>query len=297
MQYSWLVALATALPLTVASGQQKVDVRHAASPDIGLRIVGGFAKLRIIGWSKDSVTVTGVLPKEARFEAYFGGSATQPAKGAKMYIEAPNDQPASLSGALEIHLPAKARVWAKSGNAEIIVESVTGSLDINIVGGSVHVTGNPRELNVESMDGGITVDGSPEWVRLKTAAGDIAMTGGSTDAAFTSVSGAIRVNDGTLDRTRFETVTGAISFAGEVARGGSFTFDTHSGTIDIRLNPKANVEVDAASLAGSIENQLRDRRPLPGREGRGQELSLTLGSGGAHMTIRSYKSNIRLGYR
>ena len=296
MRYAWLVAAAAALPFSVTSAQQKVDIRRAAAPDIGIRIAGAFGALRIVGWNKDSVTVTGTLPKEVRFEAYFG-SGTQPSRGAKMFVEAPNDQAAPGPAMLELHVPVKARVWAKSGSAEITVDSVTGGLDLNIVGGSIRVTGAPRELNVESMDGSITVDGSPEWVRLKTAAGDIAMTGGSPDAAFTSVSGAVRVSDGTLERARFETVTGAITFAGEVARGGSFTFDTHSGTVDIRLNPKASVEIDAASLAGTIESQLRDRRPTRGREGRGQELITTLGSGGGHLTIRSYKSTIRLGFR
>jgi DUF4097 and DUF4098 domain-containing protein YvlB len=296
MRHAWFVAV-VALPLSNATAQQKVDVRHAAAPDIAVRIAGAFGKLRIVGWTKDSVTVTGVLPKEARLEAYFGGTGAQPAKGAKMYVEAPNDLSVSASGVLELHVPVKARVWAKSGSAEIVVESITGGLDLNIVGGSVHVTGSPRELNVESMDGAITVDGSPEWVRLKTAAGDIVMAGGSTDAAFTSVSGAIRVSDGMLDRTRFETVTGSITFAGDVARGGSFTFDTHSGSIDVRLNPTAGVEIDAASIAGTIESQFRDRRPTPGREGRGQEFVTSLGGGGARLIIRSYKSNIRLGYR
>jgi DUF4097 and DUF4098 domain-containing protein YvlB len=196
-----------------------------------------------------------------------------------------------------MRVPAKARVWAKSGNAEITAEDISGGLDLNIVGGSIQVNGSARELNVESMDGSISVIGSPEWVRLKTAAGAITMTGGSTDAAFNSVSGDVRVTDGTYDRARLETVTGGITFAGDIARGGALTFDTHSGPIDIKLSPKANVEIDAASLAGTIENTLRDRRAVPGRDGRGQEIGLSLGSGGSRLMIRSYKSNIRLGYR
>jgi len=290
-----LVLLAVFTPLWRVHPQQKVDVRHAAAPDIGIRLAGAFGKLRVIGWNKDSVTVTGTLPKDVRFEAYFG-SSPQAARGAKMFVEGPNDQGMSGPGELEMHVPLKARVWAKSGNADIFVEAVAGGLDLNIVGGSIHVTGAPRELNVESMDGAIVVDGSPEWVRLKTAAGDITMTGGSPDAAFTSVSGDVRVNEGPFDRARFETVTGSITFIGELVRGASLNFDTHSGTVDVRLNPKVGVEIDAASLAGTIESLLK-ARPIPGREGRGQELGTTLGGGGGRLVIRSYKSLIRLGFR
>lgn len=290
-----LVMLAAASPLSRLQPQQKVDVRHAAAPDIGIRVAGAFGKLRVIGWNKDSVTVTGTLPKDFRFEAYFG-SSVQASRGAKMFVEGPNDQGTAGPSALEIHVPLKSRVWAKSGNADISVEAVAGGLDLNIVGGSIHVSGSPRELNVESMDGSIVVDGSPEWVRLKTAAGDISMTGGSPDAAFTSVSGGVRVGDGPFDRARFETVTGSITFAGDLVRGASLNFDTHSGTVDVRLNPKVGVEIDAASLAGTIESMLK-ARPIPGREGRGQELGTTLGGGGGRLVIRSYKSLIRLGYR
>lgn len=297
MKYSWIAATAVVLSGASAQGQQKVDVRHAASPDISVRIAGPFGKLRIVGWSKDSVAVTGSLPKAVRFEASFGGTPGSASRGAKMFVEAPNDLATAGTGSLELHVPVRARVWAKSGSAEIAADGILGGLDLNIVGGRVHVAGNPRELNVESMDGAIVVDGSPEWVRLKSAAGDITMTGGSTDAAFTSVSGTIHVSDGAFDRTRVETVTGGITFEGDLARGASCTIDTHSGSIDVRLGPAAGVEVDAVSLAGAIDSRLRDRRPREGREGRGQELTTSLGSGTARLTIRAYRSTITIGYR
>ena len=123
MQHAWLVALAAVLPHSSATAQQRVDVRRAVAPDISIRMAGAFGKLRIVGWNKDSVTVTGTLPKEARFEAYFGGSASQPSRGAKMFVEAPNDLSPGVPGTLEMHVPSKARVWAKSGTAEIVVES------------------------------------------------------------------------------------------------------------------------------------------------------------------------------
>jgi hypothetical protein len=273
-----------------------VDVQRAVAPDISLRIAGSFASLRIIGWNRDSVVVTGTLPKAARFEAYFGTSTTALPRGAKMYVESPNDQSAS-GGTLELHVPLKARVWAKSGTADIDVTGVTGGLDLNVVGGSVHVSASPRELNVESMDGGVTVDGSPDWVRLKTGAGDITMRGGSADAAFTTVSGTVRVNDGALERARFESVSGNIDFGSDLATGADITFDTHSGAIDLRLRARPDVDIDAATIAGSIENQLSFTRPSPGRDGRGQELGVSLGSGHSRIVVRTFKGNIRLASR
>ena len=215
MRSLWLGA--AALPLSLGA-QQKVDIRRAAAPEISIRLTGAFASLRILGWAKDSVAVTGTLPKAARFEAYFGNNASEPSRGAKMYVEAPNDNAAAAAGELELRVPTRARVWAKSGSAKIEADGVSGGLDLNIVGGSVRVGGEPRELNVESMDGAVSVEGSPAWVRLKTAAGDITMKGASPDAAFTTVSGTIRVSEGPLERARFESVTGSITFDGDITK-------------------------------------------------------------------------------
>jgi hypothetical protein len=291
-----LAALALGMPLAALQPQQKVDMRRAVTSDVSLRIVGGFASLKIIGWSKDSVVITGTLPKGARLEGGFGGNSAEPARIGKMYIETPEDA-GGVRGALEMRVPERARVWAKSGSADLEATGITGGLDLNIVGGSIRVNGSPRELNAESMDGQIVVEGSPAWVRLKTAAGDITMRGGSTDAAFTTVSGAVRISDGALERTRIESVTGGVFFGGDFARGASLTVDTHSGPVELRLARPPDAEFDLATVAGSIENQLSRMRPTKGREGRGEELGISLGSGNARVVIRSCKGNIRLASR
>jgi DUF4097 and DUF4098 domain-containing protein YvlB len=193
-----------------------------------------------------------------------------------------------------LRVPQAARVWAKAGNAAIEATGVTGGLDLNIVGGSVHVTASPRELNVESMDGTVTVDGQPAWMRVKTAAGDITVRGFSDDAALTSVSGTIRVGPGRFDRGRFESVTGAIDFSADAVRGGSLNFDSHSGTIDIHLDPAQGADIEATNIAGTIDNTLTRTHPTPGREGRGQELTTSTAMGGAHITVRSFKGRIAL---
>jgi hypothetical protein len=287
----------------IAGSQQRVDVRRAAVPNVSVRIAGTFGTLRVVGSSSDSLIVTGTLPKDARFESFAGGKGDDPLRGAKMFVDVPSDR-AAAGGTLELRVPQAATVWAKAGNATIEVSGVTGELDLNIVGGSIRVVSNPRALSVESMDGNVTIEGKPAWVRAKTAAGDIVMRGFSEDAAFTTVSGTIRVGPGRLERARFESVTGAIEFSGDPVRGGSLTFDSHSGPIELRLDPKqgaagtgAGADIDATSVTGTIENSLTRQRPIAGREGRGQELGTTFGGGGARITIRSFKGSIKLANR
>jgi len=285
------MTLFVALPVSAIAAQRTVDVRRAVTSTASIRISGAFADLRIRGWSKDSIAITGTIPSDARFDGGFLTSASGPSSGAKYYLETASGVP---SGKLELRVPAGARVWAKSGSATIDVDGVTGGLDLNIIGGSVHVAGSPHDLTVESMDGSVAVDGSPAWVRLKTATGDIVLAGGSDDAGLTTVSGTIRVPVGRFERARIESVTGAVEFAGDVARGGSLDIDTHSGAIDLNAPRKIAADFDVASVAGTIENRITSRPALPGREGRGQEIGFTVGGGGARIYVRTFKGNIRL---
>src|SRR5205823_7580635 len=84
-----------------------------------------------------------------------------------------------------------------------------------------------------------------------SATGDIVLSGDSEDAGLTTVSGTIRVPTGRFDRARIESVTGAVDFAGTIARGGSLDVDTHSGAIDLRLPRK----IGRASCRESVEIQ------------------------------------------
>lgn len=283
-----LLVMAVVLPLPA---QQKVEVRRLAARDVSVRVNGAFGSLRIVGWNRDSVVLTGSLPKGARLDGGVGGTADQPSRGAKFYVEQPAGE---ATGTLELQVPAGATVWAKAGNARIEVRGISGGLDLNIVGGAITVNGDPRELNIESMDGAVQVEGSPAWMRVKTATGDVTVRGSSQDAGFTTVGGTLTLRDGTYERVRIEAVTGNVLFAAGLARAGNLTIDSHSGAIDLVLAPKASLDIEATTIAGSILNQVTSRRPTPGREGRGEDLTLNLGAGDARATLRSFKGRIGL---
>ena len=278
-------------------GAQRVSVARAVAADASIRLMGSFASLRVVAWEHDSLSITGQLPAGARFDGgVMAATGGERSRGAKYFVEAPTE--AAAGGALELRVPARARLWIKAGSATISVVGVTGGLDLNIVGGAIQVTGNPRELRAESMDGAVTVDGAPTWVRVKTASGDVELrggAGGSEDAGLQTVSGTVRVSGGRYERLRLESVTGPVRFAAGLARGASLDVDTHSGVVELAVDPKAlAAEVDLLTVAGTIENRVLGRKPVAGREGRGQELGFTVGAGSARVMVRTFKGTIRL---
>jgi len=281
-------------PLATAPAQQKVDIQRSSTPTASVRLGGAISSVKVIAWASDSISLTGVLGSGSRMDGGPSG-VTGPITGMKFFVEA-SDEAAMRGNKLELRVPRNARVWIKAGSADIDVQGVSGGLDLNIVGGSVRVQGKPRELIVESMDGSVTFTGFADYAKVKTATGDIVLEGGGEHLTLTTLSGSIQATPGerSRQRLRLESVTGPITFAGDVTRGADLRFDTHSGAIELRLAPQAKVEIDAATVLGTIENAWNRTRPVVGREGRGMELGISSGMGGARVTVRSFKGSVKL---
>jgi hypothetical protein len=291
LRWPWLrLAIVAALATCAAplQAQRKVWAGYAATPDVSVRLFAAVGAVHVVGWDRDSVDMAGSVATGSKVAL----NAPQPgaAKGLKMFIEAPTEQ-AGREGALTMHVPRGARVWLKTGSADLTVTDVTGGLDLNVVGGSITVHGNPRELRAESMDGSVTIDGAPEWMRVKTATGDIALRGGQ-DVGASTISGTIDARGGEADHLKLESTTGTIRFALSLARGATVEMETHSGSIEIQLPRKASVDLDAATVTGEISNAWSGEKPGVGREGRGMTLTSSGAPLGARITVRSFKGRI-----
>jgi len=283
-----LIALLAATMLaTPLSAQKKIERRLAVGMEGALRIHNMVGSVIVHGWNKDTVLVRGTLGEGD--ELHMGGNYT----GAKMFVESTNDRNPKPTR-LEVWVPARVRLWVKTATASIDVSGVSGGLDLYVVSGTIDVTGNPRELNAEAIDGDIHFTGTSPWLRVKSATGAITFRGASADAALTTVSGAIRVEGGLFERAKFQTVTGNISFAGQLDRSGAFEFDTHAGTIDIAVPGKTNASFSVVTIAGKIENRVSRTRAFAGRFGRGEELTTETGAGGAKVSVRTFKGPVTI---
>jgi hypothetical protein len=281
-------AIAAALLLSSPlAAQKKAERKIPLGMEGSLRVFNMVGSVVVHAWSKDTVLVRGTLATGDRMLS--GGSYT----GAKIFVESSDDgnpQPAKL----EIWLPARAKLWVKTATADIDIIGAQGSLDLYVVSGTIDVNGNPRELNAEAIDGDIHITGSPNWVRGKTASGVISFRGASPDASFSTVSGAIKVDGGVFERAKLETVTGNIAFSGRVDRSGSFDFDTHSGNIDIAIPDKTDASFSVVTITGTITNNVSKKVPVAGRFGRGAELTMDAGDGGARVSVRTFKGPVTL---
>ncbi|MBC8089545.1 MAG: DUF4097 family beta strand repeat protein [Phycisphaerae bacterium] len=228
------------LHATPSVAQQAVTRGWPLNADGAIKIHSDVGTVRVIGWDRDSVAVTGTI---ANGGAMFGGGDRT---GVKFGIEGKGAKNLTSSD-LVVHVPARARVWIRSASATVDVSAYAGPLDVASVSGNVKIQGTPTEVRAESMNGTLDVTASPAYLRLKSATGAIAWNGSSEDVAIATVSGRLTVNAGTVQRGRFESIDGEVRYSGSIGANGSIAVDTHSGNVLLAFTKGTNVQLDVSA--------------------------------------------------
>jgi len=257
----------------------RIEQRWAFAADGSVRIVDPSGRIRVIGWDSDSLAVSGRGPGHVAAD---GNASVR-----KLVVTGRAE--------LEVHVPRAARVWVKSASADIDVVGVDGTLDLNSVAGAIHVVGTPADVTAETMDGPVELAGGTGRARVKTVTGAILLRGASVDLGASTLSGTIVVRaagwqrgGSGVQRGHFESVTGDVRFDGELGRGGIVELESQSGAIVLRVPGTTVADFDLLTIGGSVTNRLTADAPQRGM------LRFSTGSGGAQVTVRSFKGSISL---
>jgi hypothetical protein len=244
---SIVLGLALTAPLLGAQSQT-VERRYALNPDGIVRVFNYAGSVRIVGWDKDSVVLTGTIPTGMTL---FGGGSPSGVKFNVSDDKGTNTLPADLV----LRVPARARLTVNGTNTDVDCSAVAGAVDVNTTAGSVKVRGTPREVKVETISGAIEVTASPAYLRGRSATGNISWTGSSDDVAFTTVTGRISTSGGSVTRARFESIDGSIVMASAVSESAAVVLDTHGGAITVELPRTANVATESTVGAAKTKYQ------------------------------------------
>jgi hypothetical protein len=272
------------LPVPLAA-QQRIDRRMAINGTASIRINDLVGMVRLVGWDKDSLAVTGELPPRAG-QLYFGGSRD----AAKLGLEGTDTSSVVSSATLEVRVPRKARVSVRGATVSLDAEGIEGDLDFITTAGRLHLEGAPRTVTAETLDGNVEVVGPAASVRIRTAGGTVVLRGIRGDLTVTTVSGAILIGGARIARARLETVSGEIAWKGAIERGGILDAQTHSGNIELRLPPALGADLELSAPAGNIASEFK----LPGKPGPSGTLRTSIGDGGAAITARTFRGRISL---
>jgi DUF4097 and DUF4098 domain-containing protein YvlB len=313
---------AAAAALLLAGGahaQRQVNASHDAASTGTVEIQMNAGTLRVIGWSRGEVQVTGTLSRDAD-RVVLDGSG----RSVEVRVEGRNGRggPANL----EIRVPAGSSLEVVTGPAPLTISGVTGTVEAASQGGATTITGSPRSVDVSAAGGAVSVDVQTDELsisamagavrvagtvrqraEISAMAGSVDMTGSVGEAEISALSGNVRVANVTGGRVEISAVSGDVTVSGTRLRGtvssvsgniiasgtlgGALTLESHSGNVELRLPANTGADVDVTSWSGELDSDWR-----LSRESR-HEWHGSLGRGGHSLSITTFSGNVKLSRR
>jgi DUF4097 and DUF4098 domain-containing protein YvlB len=286
-----------------ALAQTRVDERRPAAPDGTVEIENPTGSIRVFGWNRDEVQVTGTLGSRTGSLSF----VNRPQR-TRIQVEVEGN-PQRVASELEIHVPAGSRLRVESFSAPIEVRDINGTVKAESVSGPITIAGNAREVDAETVSGALQISGPAKRVRASATSGPVTIRGASGAVRAESTNGTLDVSGGDFQEARLETVNGALRFDGGLLSGASLDVETVNGPIELRLPSNLGADFTISSYSGAIESDFEvrlgpgvvrgshDKGRHRGRDDeheRDSEMRFTTGGGGAKVAITTLNGRIEL---
>lgn len=289
------VGLGLLLPLSAeAQGLTQLDTTVSLDPQgtVDLSLISG--SIRVTGWDRPGVRVSATANGDMRLQ--FDADPNR----ISLSVESEGRTRSRHQGGdarYDVSVPRGARLLLEAVSGNISATGSDGEVEASSVSGQVEVRGAKRSVSVESVSG---------WVRASQVAGNLRAESVSGDVRADSISGSVEASSvsGTISLlgvqsrdVRTETVSGNILYAGTVDAGGTYDFESHSGTVRLNIPRTAGARVSVETFSGDIDTNFPVVRQ-PGDAGRNRgSFEFTIGDGRARITARSFSGPIIINNR
>jgi hypothetical protein len=290
------IAMALAALPGAASAQTVVDRQRAAGARGEVSIDNDFGSVTVRGWDRAEVAVKGTLAAGAEGFS-FEGEKDETSVSVEVpdeWLHASGEAPAFRS-TLEVFVPVGSRLSLSTTNADITVESVTGSLEISTINGAVQVDAPAAAVEIETMTGAVVVRSPRGAVDVVSISGDVTVEGAAGGVQVETVSGAVTVHGAGMSSLSVETTTGAVLIGGSFAARGEIDVESFSGPVRLTLPADLRASFDLRTFSGEITSHLCAGTPLR-RDGFEpfRQLRCSTGGDALELSIRTHDGDITL---
>jgi hypothetical protein len=269
-----------------------VNERKPAPHDGTVKITDLAGSVRVSGWDRDSVAIRGALGEGVERLEF---STDERATRIRVLMKREYRGKLVTGSDLEIRVPRQSHVAVRTGTGAIGLSDVSGAVDLESADGTIRVEGAPRFVYARSVGGAVEVAGLSKVVRASSVSGRVTIRRAAGYVEASTVSGDVRLSGRGLWEGEVTTVSGDIGFDGSFDRGGSFSFETSSGAIEIGLPSWMGADIDIVTYSGSITNDLEpDAKPVRSANGPRRELVFSTAGGGTRLAIRTFKGAVHL---
>jgi DUF4097 and DUF4098 domain-containing protein YvlB len=274
--------------LALVGEGQKLDARRSASADALVEIENPAGSIKVVGWDRAEVMVTGQLGSGASGLEFTGS-------GSRIRVGVETERnPHSVVSSLEVHVPVRSRLQIESFAGSINVSEVSGTVKAETVNGSITVTGQAREIQAETVNGSVEVSGASKDTHVESVNGSVTVRGASGELQASTVNGRLDVSGATFSRAHVETVSGSLSFEGGLGSGATLEAETVSGSVVLALPASVAADFSVSTFSGSIDNAFGPSATRVGRHTPEKELQFSTGGGGASVSVHTLSGSITL---
>lgn len=282
-----VAALAASSAVTWAG--QRIEQRRPAAPDGVVEIENAAGSIRVTGWDRHEVEVTGTLGSGAEGLGFDGAG-----RHTRIEVET-RGNPHRVHADLEIRVPRGSRLEITSFNARIAVSDVDGTVKAENVNGSISVAGGSSEVDAETVNGGVEVSCRCTRAHAESVNGPVTVRGASGEVTASTVNGALVVEGAAFDNARLETVNGRIRFEGDLRPKATLDIESVGGSVELVLPAAASADFSLSTFSGDIENSLSAEAPRrTSRYTSEKELTFSVGAGGASVSVHTLSGDIVL---
>lgn len=196
----------------------------------------------------------------------------------------------NISLHFEVRVPTSTRLELRTGGGGISVYGIHGDSDLDTSGGSIEVSGLAGRLAAHTSGGGIKLRQIDGDARIETSGGGIEVDSLDGSLKAHTSGGPIRI-EAVSGRVDAHTSGGSIHATFDRGNTHGGVLETSGGSIEVRLDPHANLNLDASTSGGGVATDL----PLKviGRIS-GANLQGTLGSGGETLRLHTSGGSIHI---
>ncbi|PAJ72089.1 hypothetical protein CJF42_23085 [Pseudoalteromonas sp. NBT06-2] len=308
-----LIAIALlSISSTFAFAGEKIDEVLSVSSNGKVIIENQRGDVKIKGWNKSEIKVTGELDDKAvGYELKRSGNRTIFKVKMPKKIHSWNSGEGSN---LVIHIPMKSNLDFEGVNVNVDIAEVEGGSDIETINGNISARKLSGKVNLTTVNGGIrskelvgkihyeTVNGdihdtdSQGRLRFDAVNGDIEAQTKAEDIRIENVNGEIELKTELIQRLEISTVNGELDLSiPRFSNNARVQIETVSGNVQLNLSKNASAKFEIESHAGGrIKNNLTNDKVNKPKYGPSSSLEFEMSGGKADIEIDTISGRISL---
>jgi len=276
------------------SGSRNVNEIRPAKADGEVRVDNVAGTIRIVGWDKNQVQVTGSLGELVqRLEI------TSDESGIEIKVVLPHhssSEDCDECADLQIQVPKGSHLEVSTVSADVEANGISGAARLGTVSGGISLNSSASRIDVKTVSGDVTVVGSAKGAQITatSVSGTVRVSDvdGSVDAE--NVSGDTKLASRHVSTLKMSATSGNLVFEGSVLKGGNYDLNNVSGDVELVTDGTPDARFDVSSFSGDIDNGFGPKPTRVSKYSPGMELHFTSGSGSATLSARTLSGDIHL---